>query len=349
MLHAVSLFSGIGGLDLAASAAGFNIVAQVEIDPFCRQVLEFHRDEFWCNAVVFSDVRGFRRGNVRGYRIDLAFGGFPCQPFSQAGKRKGADDNQNLWREFRRVISELRPAAVLLENVPAICQSYTVDRITPSSGTNRFTRIQKRRITRPAYALRVIADLSILGYECRWGIISAADAGGAHLRKRWWLVGYAAGTGLQVPIQSTGRTYTAQNQTGLDNRPERSGQNVGNTSGTGLPQSSAADGGERAWLRREVESGSEVRSQRWIPQPGLVVTADGLPDWLAQYTRPALLNELSDSGQFDWEPSRTLPQKDPQHKDKIKAVGNAVFIPTAYPLFKGIYQTLSEKAQDSNP
>lgn len=95
-MRAISLFSGIGGIDLAMVHAGFDIVAQVEIDEFCRKVLKHHAPKYWRHSALFSDVRAFGRDSIDG-RVDLIAGGFPCQPFSIAGSRKGASDNRNLW------------------------------------------------------------------------------------------------------------------------------------------------------------------------------------------------------------------------------------------------------------
>lgn len=119
-MNAVSLFSGIGGMDIAFAAAGFDIIAQVEINEFCQRVLRKHK-RYWPHAALFADVRRFGIEDIpAGIIVDCLFGGFPCQPFSVAGKQEGADDHRNLWPEFRRIIGEIRPRAVLLENVPGI-------------------------------------------------------------------------------------------------------------------------------------------------------------------------------------------------------------------------------------
>lgn len=186
-MKAVSLFSGIGMFDLGVSLAGFDIIAQVEIDEFCRRVLKRHAQEYWPNATQFVDVREFGRGSIDG-QVDLIYGGFPCQPHSFAGSRKGAGDNRNLWPEFRRIIGEIRPRAVMLENVTGITQAYTV------AGE-----------LRPAYALTIVNDLAALGYDARWGIISAADAGAPHQRDRWWCVAYANDTGRKESIENCER------------------------------------------------------------------------------------------------------------------------------------------------
>lgn len=179
MLTAISLFSGIGGIDLALVGAGFTIIAQVEIDPFCREVLR-KNDRYWKNTTRFTDVRYFNIDEFpSGYGCDIMAGGFPCQPHSQAGLKRGADDERDLWHEFARCIGEFRPRVVFLENVP---------NITNTIGT------------------RIVSDLATMGYDATWGVVSASDIGAPHVRKRWWLVAYARSIRLQTPNERFSQT-----------------------------------------------------------------------------------------------------------------------------------------------
>ncbi len=109
----ISLFSGIGGIDLAAEWAGFETVLFVEIDKYCQKVLRKH----WPDVPIIGDIK-----DVKGtdYSATLVTGGFPCQPVSTAGQRKGEEDNRWLWPEMLRVISEVRPAWVVAENVAGL-------------------------------------------------------------------------------------------------------------------------------------------------------------------------------------------------------------------------------------
>lgn len=110
-MKALSLFSGIGGLDLAAEAAGIKIAAMCEIEPFCRRVLRRH----WTDMPIIHDIRELR-GDEFG-SVDIVFGGFPCQPISVAGKQRGKNDERYLWPEFARVVGTAKPDWVLAENV----------------------------------------------------------------------------------------------------------------------------------------------------------------------------------------------------------------------------------------
>lgn len=163
-LTAGSLFSGVGMFDLAFALAGYDVLFQVEIDPYCRKVIAKHAPTYWPNSTIYADVCTVGKHNLS--RVDVLFGGFPCTDLSVAGKGAGIQigTRSGLWFEFKRIIGEIRPSYVLLENVAAI--------------TRKDGHI-------------VISDLAEMGYDCKWGVISAADAGALHLRERWFCVGYS--------------------------------------------------------------------------------------------------------------------------------------------------------------
>ena len=164
----LSLFSGIGGLDLAAEAAGFVTVGQIECADFPRKVLEknFPDVERWRDVKQFT-VDDFRQRT--GYStVDILSGGFPCQPHSLAGKRLASRDERDLWGEMRRIICELRPRWVVAENVLGLL----------SSENGRFFA-------------GVLRDLSDLGYTVGWCVLSAAAVGALHRRERVAIVAHA--------------------------------------------------------------------------------------------------------------------------------------------------------------
>lgn len=153
-----SLFSGIGGMDLGLDRAGMRCAWQVEQDEFCLRVLARH----WPDVVRFRDVRTVTAADLE--PVDLIAGGFPCQDISVAGKGVGIDgESSGLWREFARLVGEMRPRLVLVENVPALC-------------------------TRGAD--RVLGDLDALGYACWPLVVGARHVGAPHRRDRVWIVAY---------------------------------------------------------------------------------------------------------------------------------------------------------------
>ena len=158
-MKGVSLFSGVGGMDLGAERAGIDVILQVEIDEYCRRVLAKH----WPDVRRINDVRDVTAADCRG--ADIIFGGFPCQPVSVAGKRKGREDDRWLWPEFARLIREVRPRYVVLENVPGLISSGLI--------------------------WDVLGDLSACGYDAEWSLVSAAEMGAPHLRERVFIVAYA--------------------------------------------------------------------------------------------------------------------------------------------------------------
>lgn len=160
-----SLFSGIGGFDLAAEWMGWENVFQVEIDPFCQKVLEKN----FPNVTKYGDIKEFNGTKYRG-AVDIISGGFPCQPFSSAGKRKGNKDDRHLWPEMLRVIGEVQPSYIVGENVYGL--------LNWSKGL---------------VFEQVCADLENEGYQVQPVILPACAVDAPHRRDRIWFVAYSQG------------------------------------------------------------------------------------------------------------------------------------------------------------
>lgn len=174
-----SLFSGFGGFDLVAQWMGWRNVFHCEWMPFPRHILNF----YWPEAKSYEDIRKTDFTIWRG-RIDVLSGGFPCQPYSSAGKRKGKEDERHLWPEMLRAIREIQPVYVVGENVRGL---------TNWNGGLVFDEVQ--------------SDLEAAGYEVLPFLLPACAVNAPHRRDRIWFVAYSNGARLQkagAKQQSTG-------------------------------------------------------------------------------------------------------------------------------------------------
>ncbi len=304
----LSLFSGIGGLDLAAEWAGFRTVAFVERDKYCQRVLARH----WPGVPIFDDVckvtadalrggcddsgnpekgclpagergaagaeqqrgrrehRAIAHDPVRG--LSLLTGGFPCQPHSVAGKRKASGDERDLWHECARITGEFRPRWAVFENVPGLLSS---------EGGSFFAR--------------VLGDLASMGYRVGWGVWGANDVGALHKRDRVFIVAHLANSGI-------GR---CGGEDGGGMEQPRGAETIG-----GSEDVADADG-QRSQGRDECEwsgaewlawKGREPESRIWSVEPPVGRVAHGIP----------------------------------RRVDRLRALGNAVVPQQAYPIFKAI-------------
>lgn len=164
-MNHVSLFSGIGGIDIAAHWAGFKTVAFVERDKFCQKVLAKN----WPGVPIHDDVKTFNRSCVS-EPVRLISGGFPCQPYSRAGEQLGNEDDRALWPENLRVVKEFRPTWFVGENVVGIVEMALDD---------------------------VLASLESIGYSTRAFDIPASSVGAYHERRRIIIVAHSNSDGLQ--------------------------------------------------------------------------------------------------------------------------------------------------------
>lgn len=165
-MNYLSLFAGIGGIDLGLDRAGMTCVGQVEIDPFCRRVLARH----WPDVPRHDDVRTAGEWwHAECYRppVDLITGGFPCQPFSDAGRRRGIEDDRWGWPWMADAIETIQPRMVLIENVVGLHRS-------------------------PAFG-KVLNDLHTLGFDAEWTVLSACAVGAPHARERLFVLAYPQG------------------------------------------------------------------------------------------------------------------------------------------------------------
>lgn len=267
MLTHLSLFSGIGGLDLAAERAGFTTVGQCEWADYPTKVLEKH----WPDVPRWRDIRMltgddfYARTGLR--TVDVISGGFPCQPFSVAGKQKGKGDDRYLWPEMCRVIAELAPRCVVGENVPGILRIAAAD---------------------------VVSDLERLGYQTVVFDFEAAAVGAHHRRERVAFVAYRDGTGLQekrAEQQAAGTAGDGQDvadahcwelRDDCDNRRETAGEEheTSNAGHAGREEAIRdAQSSELPWERRAARDWWTVLrcASRWPAEPNVGRVAHGVP------------------------------------------------------------------------
>ena len=156
----ISLFAGIGGFDLGLERAGMNCVAQVEIDGFCQKVLAKH----WPDVPRFGDIRDVGKHNLPA--ADLICGGFPCQDVSASGKKEGIarGTRSGLWFEYKRIICEIKPRWVIVENV--------------------------ENLLRQGMGI-VLGDLAASGYDAQWDVLPAKEFGAPHTRERVFIIAHS--------------------------------------------------------------------------------------------------------------------------------------------------------------
>lgn len=184
-----SLCSGIGGLDLGLERAGMVVRWQAETDPYCSRVLAEH----WPGVPNHGDVTTIDWSTVD--PVDVVCAGYLCQPFSDAGRRRGADDPRHLWPFVHGAVRHLRPRFVVLENVAGHLRlGFDV----------------------------VLADLAALGFHAEWSLVSACSVGASHMRRRLFVVAYPAGEG--PPWGDAGPQGLAGEAWGLE--PERLGRSA---------------------------------------------------------------------------------------------------------------------------
>ena len=245
MLTVGSLFSGIGGLDLGLERAGMKVIWQSEIDPYACKVLSKH----WPKVPNYGNIKQINWGDI--VQPDVICGGYPCQPFSTAGKRKGEDDPRHLWPWVREAISQLRPRYAILENV----------RGHLSLG-----------------GLSVIGELASIGYDAEWRIVSAASVGAPHKRERVIIVAYP----------NNSRPHTAQINTAEARVNAFSGfrgrsQNVAypnrvSMDDSNFNRSDTPPLGKSQTIFSFARGSSDARTgEQWFSEPNVGRVANGIP------------------------------------------------------------------------
>ena len=407
----LSLFSGIGGDDLASEWAGIETVCFVEIDKYCQKVLNKHwpevpiiervqdvtkeriteimadsnrerqqqpegiDQELWGRTIDRSETEEDSRcqydegqllkrqyektpekrttvtperpdSTPRNSGVALVSGGFPCQPHSVEGKRKGSTDERNLWPEFRRVIGEIRPRWVVAENVPGLF----------SSDAGRFFG-------------EVVTDLAKMGYSVGWCTYGAVDVGALHRRNRVFIVAHAINGSSRGESGPTAETEVLQGInretlcSGLSSRTSGKSCALANSTEPGLeraePEGTAPAGGLPTQCGEMADTESTERQQPRDTRAWRAGLANGNPD-VANAGEP-ISGWSTWTGRGQWEHEETLGnsgggtgQADgiwavepdvgrvahgiPSRVDRLKCLGNAVVPQQVYPIYKAIVE-----------
>ena len=326
MLTVGELFAGTGMFSLGLERAGMRVLWQVENDPWLRDVLAAH----FPNAERFADVHEVGAHNLA--PVDVICGGFPCQPISQAGRRRGRHDPRWLWPEFARVVRVLRPRYVLVENVDALLRPYRCP-----EGCGGYL---------PALVEDVAADLAAMGYVGEWASIRASDVGAPHERERVWIVAQLADPDGERRIHGEARLDATEGRVdALGDAAAGGGDELAHPEGQcgqvraaeggrpGRPTEALAHaaGGRGEWRRAGTDDtrvagplGVSARPDEGgraggLPQSRLDRGADGHTDRLDGYRWPARPGE----SQAGWEPPRTVVGAKNRTR-RLKAIGNAL-------------------------
>ncbi|MEL6667692.1 MAG: DNA (cytosine-5-)-methyltransferase [Bacteroidota bacterium] len=316
-----SLFSGIGGFDLAAQWMGWNNIFHCEKDSFCRKVLTYH----WPQSISHADITETDFTVYRG-RLDILTGGFPCQPFSTAGKQKGTEDDRHLWPEMLRAVREIRPRYVVGENVRGLVNW---------NGGMVFDQVQ--------------TDLENEGYEVLAFLLPASGVDAPHQRYRIWFVAYANG-GLQPGGLAAGKSQgPTERSEGSQQREIR--QRLRSESGTRCANASNAsikDDGRRI---RETSTGQEpefgkrtvTNNDSYTSRSGRIqndqitepkFSTQDIPNWRHFPTQSPLCD--GDDGLPSELDGITVSR---HRRETIKAGGNAIVPQLALKIFQSLATT----------
>lgn len=307
-----SLESGIGGFEIAAEAMGWENVFHCEINKFGQRVLKF----YWPDAESYEDIFDFDGTLWRG-RVDIITCGFPCQPYSLAGKRKGSKDDRALWPENIRIIGEAKPSFVLAENVPGI--------LTIENGV---------------VFERVCLDLEAEGYEVTPLIIPACATDKVHRRDRVWIIANNKSNhewnarllkgGLQKQIRGCGSNGAPSHSEceGLERKSLRCPQSIQSAAGAKENRNVANPNNERL----ERYRGNGERGGKRITWEG-----DKKETWLEAATRLCGVDDGL-SGRLD----TAAISKGKWRTESLKAYGNAIVWDVAYEIFKAIESMKAE-------
>ena len=345
MTHA-SLFSGIGGFDLAAEWMGWHNAFHCEINEFCTKILNYH----FPDAEHYTDITRTDFSKWGG-RIDVLSGGFPCQPFSLAGQRKGADDNRYLWPQMLRAIREIRPTWVVGENVAGILTMVQPSAEVEVGGQASLfgEDYRKRVLHRQEYVIETICrDLEREGYAVQPLLIPACAVGAPHRRDRFWFIAHRTNAGTET-MQFTGKNgiydvgtsshtdgdrYTSCGTSCRIEKERRERAAMSGQRGGRCERFNGLDGFSRSAADpygKRQKYGNDQRTERWSEPDERFKTQYSSSIWEKFPTQsPICSGDDGLSGRLD---GITFSK---WRQESVKAYGNAIVPQVAYEIFKAI-------------
>ncbi len=276
-MRELSLFSGAGGGLLGSRLLGWRHIGYVEINTFCQKVLDQRiKDGFLEKAPIFTDVCEFlQSGAARQYRgfTDVVTAGFPCQPFSVAGKQQTDNDDRNMWPATIGIIRTVNPRFCLLENVPGLLSAGEQTQCLDDGSTGSFR-----------YVYTIFRDLAEAGYDARWCVLGADDCGAPHHRKRLWIYAYTQHDGSSavsergldaenVPDAEEG-SHSSEQPAGMgtsDNVADAEGERIQRCGSSGEQESHT-----HVRSRLSLREGERFNNAQWEAEPRLDRVVDGM-------------------------------------------------------------------------
>lgn len=352
-IHHLSLCAGIGGIDLGLRRVVGNIrtVAMVEREAFCCANLVKAMEEGELDPCpIYADLLRFPWQKYRGV-VDIVSGGFPCQPFSEAGLRKSTEDDRHLWPHIKAGLAVLRPGVCFFENVEGIATAK-------SPGYHSVLH-------------NVLCDLEEMGYRATAGCFSAEEVGAPHLRKRWFILGLADCDSGGLEVVGSSHNHHGSDASG-DNLDRCDQSQLANADSDpcdqGEPRRASRELPEEGQGLRRRQSQRQAREESWGSSELAYGECKGLEgfsrdeyDSLGSSGRSTQSGPVAESGiqrwptrpghkQHEWEPPRAIepglgrhPDGIPDRVDRLRALGNAVVPQVAAKAFVHLLKELMDE------
>ena len=358
MTHA-SLFSGIGGPEIAATMLGWENLFHCEINEFGRKILDY----WYPNSKSYEDITKTNFSEWRG-KVDVLTGGFPCQPFSYAGKRRGADDDRYLWPFMFKAIDQIRPTWIVAENVAGITTMVEQGEVSEMGGQasifEEVDGLHRYRLAETFTLQRICDDLESHGYAVQPVLVPACAVGAPHRRDRVFIVAKRSssntadnGCGCYERQAREERKNSKNEERHKESKPKRLGlrceprtAGIGTTpsdtscSGAGTPEESGRTERERSRVDGKPEERGEPSEWSYgfyeLLQYPSYTECLRLERWDA-FPTVSPVHRGNDGIPFPLDDLTISPSK--WRTESLKAYGNAIVPQVMYEIFRAIEET----------